>query len=323
MDRSGDDDKARPRLKFAIAGAGGVGGYLGVRLAQAGHELAWLARGRTLAALRERGILLESPSGEARLGPQRASDDAAALAAAAGPVDAVIVAVKLYDLAALAPRIAPLAGRRTRVLPLQNGVEAHAILSGALPGSTVLKGTVSLKSFARAPGQVVCKSDFCKIRLGGDAGPEVDALVAALNGCKAVSAMFSPAIDLDLWSKFVLLASFSAVSCMARATIGEVLGNAGACRLLAEATEEAAAVGRALGVELPQDIAALIDLHTREMPGAGRPSMLEDLEAGRPLELEFLSGAVVRLGAKLGVPTPVHEVAYKALLMHAHGGQPL
>jgi 2-dehydropantoate 2-reductase len=303
-------------LKFAIVGAGGVGGYLGVRLAQAGHELAWLVRGRTLAVLREQGIVLESPSGEARLGPQRASDDPAALAAA-GPFDALIVAVKLYDLAALAQRIGPLAAGSRRVLPLQNGVEAHAMLSGALPGAAVLKGTVSIKSFMRAPGHVVCKSDFCKIRLGGDAGPEVEALLSALNGCKAVSAAVSPSIDLDLWSKFVMLASFSAVSCMARASIGEVLGNADARRLLIDAAEEAAALGRALGVELPQDIAALVDLHTRDMPKTGRPSMLEDLEAGRPLELEFLSGAVVRLGAAAGVPTPIHEVAYKVLSMHS------
>ncbi len=287
-----------------------------MRLAQAGHEVAWLARGATLAALREHGIRLETPSEEIRLGPQRASDDAAA----PGAVDAVIVTVKLYDLAALAPRIAPRA-HGTTVLPLQNGVEAHAILSNALPGARVLKGTVSTKSFARAPGHVVCKSDFCKIRLGGDSGSEVEALVAALNGCKAVSAVCSPSIDLDIWSKFVMLASFSAVSCMARATIGEVLGNAGTHKLVIDAAEEAAAVGRALGVDLPQDIAALVDVHTRDMPKNGRPSMLEDLEAGRPLELEFLSGAVVRLGAKAGVPTPIHEVAYKTLSMHAQGGR--
>lgn len=309
-------------MRFAIVGAGGVGGYLGVQLARAGHEIAWLARGRTLEALRGRGILLESPRGEVRLGAQRASDDPAALALAAGPVDVVIVAVKLYDLAALAARLGPLAAGPTRVLPLQNGVEAHAILSGALPGATVLKGTVSTKSYSRAAAQIVCKSDFCRIRIGGDAGPQVDALIAALNGCEGVSAVLSATIDLDLWSKFVMLASFSAVSCMARATIGEVLGNAAARRLLEQATAEAAAVGRALGVDLPQDIAGLIEHHTRDMPRNARPSMLEDLQAGRALELEFLSGAVVRLGARAGVPTPIHDVAYKALLMHAKGGQP-
>jgi 2-dehydropantoate 2-reductase len=310
-------------MKFAIVGAGGVGGYLGARLAQAGHELAWLARGHTLTALRERGLVLESPSGAVRLGPQCASEDTAALAGAFGPAHAIIVTVKLYDLAALAPRLAPLAGRGTRVLPLENGVEAHSILSAALPAATVLKGTLSVKSFARMPGEVVCKSDFCKIRIGGGTGPQVQALVAALNGCKAITATFSPDIDLDLWSKFVMLASFSSVSCLARATIGQVLGNAAARTLLIEATAEAAAVGRALGVPLPEDIAGLIDLHTQDMPKAGRPSMLEDLDAGRRLELEFLSGAVVRLGAKAGVPTPIHAIAYQALAMHANGAPTL
>jgi len=306
-------------MKFVMAGAGGVGGYIGARLALAGHELAWLARGRTLAALRERGLLLESPPGEVRLGPQRASDNATALAAEFGPADVLIVTVKLYDLAALAPRLAPLAGHGTLVLPLQNGVEAHSILCGALPSATVLKGTVSIKSFVRAPGEIVCKSNFCKIRIGGGAGLEVDTLVAALDGCKALTAVYSSDIDLDLWSKFVMLSSFSAVSCMARATIGQVLADASARGLLVVAAREAAAVGRALGVPLPEDIAGLVDLHTRDMPKTGRPSMLEDLEAGRPLELDFLSGAVVRLGATAGVPTPIHAAAYRTLAKHLNG----
>ncbi len=293
-----------------------MGGSIGVRLIQAGHEVAWLARGAALAALREKGLRLEAPSEEVKLGPQRASDDAAAL----GAVDALIVAVKLYDLAALAPRLAPLA-RGAWVLPLQNGVEAHAILSNALPGARVLKGTVSTKSLVKAPGEIVCKSGFCKIRLGGASAAELKEVLAALNGGKGVNAVYSASIDLDLWSKFVMLASFSAISCMARASIGEVLGDASARKLLIEAAGEAASVGRALGIDLPRDIAALVDLHTRDLPREGRPSMLEDLEAGRPLELEFLSGAVVRLGGMAAVPTPIHEVAYRILSMHAHGGR--
>jgi 2-dehydropantoate 2-reductase len=308
-------------LKFAVVGAGGVGGCLGVRLAHAGHDVAWLARGATLAALRSRGIVLETPSGEVRLGPQRADDDAAALRAG-GPPDAIIVAVKLYDLAAAAPRIAPLVGAETRVLPLQNGVEAQRILADALPGAKVLKGTVSTKSFVRAPAHIVCKSGFCKIRLGGEGGPRVEALVDALNAAEGVSAALSASIELDLWSKFVMLASFSAISCMARASIGEVLGNGAAHELLIQAAEEAAGVGRALGVDLPRDIAGLVELHTRELPRSGRPSMLEDLEAGRPLELDYLSGAVARLGAEAGVPTPIHALACKVLGMHLNGEKP-
>lgn len=310
-------------MRFAVVGAGGVGGYLGMRLAQAGHEVSWLARGRTLEALRTRGMRLESPSGELRLGPQAAAADAAELARLAGVPEVVVVTPKLYDLEAVAARLAPLAPSGTRVLPLQNGVEAHAILSRHLPGATVLKGTLSIKSFVRAPGEIVCKSDFCKIRFGpGDAATpreSLEPLRAALESGKAVSATLSPDIELDLWRKFVMLASFSAVSCMARATIGQVLGDARARALLIAAAEEAATVGRARGIALDADIAALVDAQTRDMPKDGRPSMLEDLDAGRPLEVAFLSGAVERLGAEAGLPTPIHSMAYSVLAMHAAG----
>jgi len=305
-------------MKFVMAGAGGVGGYLGVRLAGAGHEVAYLARGRHLAVLREAGITLRSSHGDTVLGPQKASDDPAALGAA----DVVVVTVKLYDLAALAPRLKPLVGPGTLVLPLQNGVDAHPMLSSALPASNLLMGTVSIKSNLAAPGEIVCKSPFCRVRFG-PAQAGTDALAAALNACVGVEAVVTRDIELDVWRKFVMLASFSAVSCLARATIGQVLDSAEACKLLLEAANEAAAVARAHGVALPPDIDALVFDQVRDMPRNARPSMLEDLEAGRPLEVAFLSGAVVRLGAERGVATPMHTVAYRALAMHRNGTEAL
>ena len=307
-------------MRVAMVGAGGVGGYLGVRLAAAGHELCWLARGATLAALREGGITLHSPQGEMRVPPQRASDDAAALGAA----DAVIVSVKLYDLPKLAPRLQPLIGNDTAILPLQNGVDAYGMLAAALPGATPLKGTVSIKSSRAGPGLIVAKSDFCRIKIGeadGKTTARIERLAAALNGCVGVTAAIAPDIEAELWRKFVMLASFSAVACLARATIGEVLANAEASGLMFAATEEAAAVGRARGVALPADIAAAVLAQVKDMPRDGRPSMLEDLVAGRPLELAYLSGAVVRMGRAAGVPTPIHDAAYRALAMHEGGSK--
>jgi 2-dehydropantoate 2-reductase len=309
-------------MRVVMVGAGGVGGYLGVRLAAAGHEVGWLARGETLAVLREQGVVLEAPQGIVRLPPQRASDDAAAL----GRAEAVIVTVKLYDLAAVATRLRPLLGDDTAVLPLQNGVDAHGILAEALPGAAPLKGTVSIKSSRTAPGRIVAKSDFCRIKLGeadGRPSARIERLAAALNGCVGVSAALVPDIEAELWRKFVMLASFSAVACLARATIGQVLASPEARALLLEAAEEAAAVGRARGVALPADTAGAIAAQTRDMPPDGRPSMLEDLEAGRPLELAYLSGAVVRLGREAGVPTPFHATAHRALAMHERGRRPI
>lgn len=305
-------------MKFVIAGAGGVGGTIGVRLAEAGHDVAWLVRGASLAVLRERGIALNAPQGEVRLGPQKASDRAEDLGAA----DAVIVTVKLYDLEALAPRLAPLAGADTAILPLQNGVEAHAMLAKALPGARPLKGTVSVKASLAVPGVVDAKSDFCRMRFGeGDGKPSArtERLAETLGAAIGVAAAATPEIELDLWKKFVMLTSFSATACLARARIGQVLGDPGARAFALDAAHEAAAVGRARGVKLPADIVEATLAQVVGMPPEGKPSMLEDLEAGRRLELPWLSGAVVRLGQEAGVPTPLHAMACRLLGMHVNG----
>jgi 2-dehydropantoate 2-reductase len=305
-------------MKFVIAGAGGVGGYIGVRLAQAGHEVAWLVRGNSLAALRGAGIALKAPQGEATLGPQKASDRAEDL----GGADAVIVTVKLYDLEGLAPRLSPLLGPDTAVVPLQNGVEAHAMLAKALPDAKPLKGTVSIKSSLAAPGIIDAKSEFCRMRFGeadGRPSARTERLAEAMSGAIGVSAAASPDIELDLWRKFVMLTSFSATACLARAPIGRVLDDPGAHAFLLEAAHEAAAVGRARGVKLPGDVVEATLAQVAGMPRDGKPSMLEDLEAGRRLELPWLSGAVVRLGKAAGVPTPLHTTACRVLGMHVNG----
>jgi 2-dehydropantoate 2-reductase len=305
-------------MKFVVAGAGGVGGYIGVRFAEAGHEVAYLARGRSLAALRETGIVLKAPQGEVRLGPQKASDRPEDL----GTADAVIVTVKLYDLEALAPRLAPLLNGETAVLPLQNGVEAHAMLARALPGARPLKGTVSIKSSLAAPGIVDAKSEFCRMRFGeadGKPSARTERLAKTMSAASGVSAVATPEIELDLWKKFVMLTSFSATACLARAPIGRVLDDPGARAFALEAAEEASAVGRARGVKLPADIVETTLKQVVGMPRDGKPSMLEDLEAGRRLELPWLSGAVVRLGKAAGVPTPLHLMVCRVLGMHVNG----
>jgi 2-dehydropantoate 2-reductase len=300
-------------MRFVIVGAGGVGGNLGARLVEAGHRVAWLARGRNLAALRE-GLRLESPLGDVVLGAQEASDDARELA----PVDAVIVAVKMYSLPSLAPSLRPFGD--AWLLPLQNGIEAHGMLTEALPRARVLKGMVVTKSHLAAPGSIVCKSGFSRIKLGGAPQAELAPLLAAMNSGKGVSAEFSGEIETELWRKLVMLASFSAVSCLARATIGQIRESPDAYRLVLEAVAEAVAVARARNVELPADIAELVDSLVRDLPREGRPSMLEDLEARRALELDYLSGAIVRLGAQYGIPTPFHTMACRALAMHKGEG---
>lgn len=314
-------------MRIVIVGAGGVGGYLGVRLAEAGHTVGWLVRGATAEALRSQGITLQSPQGEVRLGPQIAGDDAAELASQLGAApgqgaDALIVTVKLYDLPQLAPRLAPLAGPDTAILPLQNGVDSHALLAHALPGTAPLKGVVSIKSSRVGPGRIFAKSPFCRIKMGeadNARSPRIEALAAALNLGLGVEAKIAADIDAEVWLKYFMLASFSAVQCLSRATIGQVLDDEHALALVHDAAAEVAAVGRAEGVRVPDDIPTTVRVQVKDMPRDGRSSMLEDLEAGRALELDYLSGTVVRLGRRHGIPTPVHEAAFRALAMHRNG----
>jgi 2-dehydropantoate 2-reductase len=301
-----------------LIGAGGVGAVLGMKLAQSGHDVRFLVRGRTCEVLRSQGLQVLTPSGAVAIEKLTAAENAGEL----GPCDLVVVTVKNYDLEDVAPTLAPLLAKHTAVLPLQNGVDAYDILSDALRHDLVLKGTVSIKSHVEAPGVVVCKSPFCRIKLGpgnakgADAANEIAALLKATDG---VEASLSPDIDRDLWLKFVMLASFSAVACLARASIGEVHANADAYATVVRAADEAAAIGRALGIDLPSDMEHVVFSQIKDMPKDGRPSMLEDLEAGRRLELPWLSGAIVRLGMKTGLKTPIHSLANALLSVHARG----
>lgn len=305
-------------MRFLIVGAGGVGGYLGARLVQAGHDVAFVARGATLAALTGTGLQVASPLGDMTTGPLKAAEDPATL----GPVDCAIVTVKLYDLAAMAKRVKPALAPGACVLPVQNGVEAHDILAAALGPGAALKGTIHISSFTAGPGRIDHKSNFCRLRFAepdGKPSARTAALAEALGKCTGVEANVSPDIEIDLWRKFVMLAAFAAVSCLSHSDVGRVMADPEARSLFSDAIEEVAAVGRARGVALPYDIAATTLKLVETFPARAKPSMQEDWEAGRPLELPWLSGAVARLGAAANVPTPIHDVAWRALAMHKDG----
>jgi 2-dehydropantoate 2-reductase len=305
-------------MKFAIVGAGGVGGYLGARLIKAGRDVAFVARGANLEALRKTGLRLKSTLGDLELGPVRAESDPAVI----GPVDAVFFTTKLYDLAEVAKRAAPLFGAETVAVPVQNGVEAHDIIAKALPTARVLKATIYISSFLVGPAQYLHVSPFCRLRFAAANpadGAAADGLAAALKGVHGIDAAVSPTIDTDLWRKMVMLASFSAIACLRRAPVGGVLDDPGSFALFRKAIAETVAVARASKIDLPDDIEAATIAQTRQFPATAKPSMLEDLEAGRPLELHYLSGAVSRFGKALGVPTPTHDTAVKELTPFAAG----
>ena len=304
-------------MRIAIYGAGGVGAYIGGRLQAGGHEVCFIARGRNLAALRDSGLSIKSTQGDLVLPKVAVTDDPASV----GPVDVILLGVKLYDLERAAETLKPLLGPKTMLVPVQNGVDAADRLVAVLGPGPVVKGAVYIVSFLTAPGQVEHRTPFCKLvfsELDNQPSQRTADFAATLNG-SGMEGVVSANIDADLWRKFLMLAPFAAVACLTRAPLAQVLAHPATRSLLADAVAEVAAVARARGIVLPDDMAAKTLEAMAGFPPASRPSMQLDLDAGRPLELESLSGAVVRFGAAAGVATPVHDVAYRALSLYTSG----
>jgi 2-dehydropantoate 2-reductase len=299
------------RLRFAILGAGGVGGYYGGELARAGYGVALLARGAHLDAIRARGLEVRTPEGafSVRLD---ATDDPAALGAA----DVAVVAVKTYSLAEVVPAARLLAERGAAVLPFLNGVEAaERLVAGGVPEGAVLGGLTQVSVAKVAPGVVERKSPFRNVvvgELGGGASARAGRIAQAFLDA-GVSARVSVEIIADLWRKFAFIAPMAAACGLARAPIGSVRDAPYGRLLLERAVREVVAVARARGVLASADEAAKILAFIEALPAAMKPSFLLDLEGGGPTELDDLSGAVARLGREAGVETPVHDTAVAAL----------
>jgi 2-dehydropantoate 2-reductase len=304
-------------LSFAVMGTGGVGGTFGARLAAAGYPVTFIARGAHLAAIREAGLRLISPHGDLTIDPARATDDPAEI----GPADVVLFAVKLYDTEAAGRALAPLVGEATAVLSLQNGVEAEAQLAAIVGPEHVMGGVAQIAAVIDSPGVIRHSSPFARIIFGeldGRRSPRAEALLAACESA-AIDAHLSEEIETEIWNKFVFLATFSAVGTLSGLPAGAIQEDPDLRAVTARALNEAVAVGRAKGIPLDQDFApddlGLFDT----LPPGMKSSMHQDLERGNRIEVEHLSGAVARMGAALGVATPVHHTVYAALKRHAHG----
>lgn len=302
-------------MKIAILGAGGVGGYYGGLLARAGHPVALLARGAHLDTLRERGLEIRTPE-ETFTVDVAAADAPEAL----GPADLAIVAVKTYSLAEVAPAARLLAQGGAEILPLLNGVEAaDRLLALGVPGERVLGGLTEISAARIAPGVIERRSSFQKVVVGELAGglSERTERIAAAFQKAGAEGRASADITADLWRKFAFISTMAAACGLSRSPVGPIR-EAPLGRLLIErALREVFAVARARGLELGEDDVARILAFIESMAPVLKPSLLVDLEAGRPTEIDDLSGAVSRLGRLAGVETPVHDVATAALSIAA------
>lgn len=304
-------------MKIGFFGTGGVGGYFGGRLALAGADVHFVARGRHLAALRESGLRIESALGDATLTPVNAADDPAAI----GPVDLAVLAVKLYDTEAAAEAMKPLVGPETTVMSLQNGVTANDTLFRLYGREQVIGGTCSIASVVAEPGVVRHTGTMASVAFGewdGTRSPRTKALFAACEKA-GIDATLADDIEAEIWSKFIFLTAFSGITCTMRLPIGPIRDDPETRALHRRAIEEAFAVARKKGVKLPDDLVEKRMAFTDGLPAEMYASMYHDLAAGRRLELKWLTGVVVEMGKQLGVPTPAQESYWLALKLHADG----
>jgi len=305
-------------MRIAVFGAGGVGGYFGGRLAATGNDVTFIARGAHLAALRDRGLSIRSPLGDVQARAS-ATDDPGTI----GPVDIVFLAVKLYDTESVLKLLPPLLGPKTLVVPFQNGVETVDTLTRAVGRAHVAGGTAYVAAVIAEPG-VIRHTAMNAIVMGALDDSQVPALDEFVNTCKAagIDASRSNRIVVDIWAKFARLAAFSGMTALVRSAIGPIREDPDLNAMMHKGVRETIAVARAKQIPLPHnlfdDIVAALD----SVPPTTRSSMLEDLERGRPLELPWLSGAVVRIGQESGVDAPTHRLIVTLLRPHIHGQRP-
>ncbi len=299
-------------MRIVMMGSGGVGGYFGGRMAAAGQDVTFIARGRHLGAIRANGLKIDSRDlGDTIVRPAKVTDDPAE----AGIADCVIVGVKLWDTEAAGRSILPIVGPETTVVSLQNGVECDDVLAEIVGSERLIGGVAFIASSVSEPGVIKHIGTMQRVVIGersGGSSPRVSALhEALLSG--GIDAEISDDIERTIWEKFVFLVALSATTASMRQTLGPIRDDPEKRATLFGAMQETVAVGRARGIDLPEDLAEQRMKFVETLPDDMTSSMHHDLEAGNPLEVEWLSGAVARFGAELGVPTPVNASVYEAL----------
>ncbi|MBO0753045.1 MAG: 2-dehydropantoate 2-reductase [Bradyrhizobiaceae bacterium] len=312
-------------MRIAIMGSGGVGGYLGARLVKGGADVTFIARGAHLAAMRANGLAIETGHEPIFVSNVNATDDPGMI----GQVDLVLFGVKLWDTEAAARSLLPIVGPQTGVISLQNGVQKDDALRTVFGVDAVMGGVAYMATTIGRPGVIVQTGTMQRMIFGeydGRRSPRAEAfLAAALRG--GIKAEVSDDIRRAIWEKFVFLVGLSGSTTSMRLPLGPIRTHPSTRRFLLDLMRETVEVGRAQGVALPADYAEQRLAFVDGLPADMTSSMHHDLERGQRLELRWLSGGVVEMGAALGVPVPVNRSVYDVLILHADGhsdgrGQP-
>ncbi|MBK1698964.1 2-dehydropantoate 2-reductase [Rhodovibrio salinarum] len=310
-------------MHILMFGAGGVGGYYGARLVEAGYAVSFVARGRHAAAMTTHGLQVRSQRGDITVDRPNVVDDPAKLGT---PPDVAFVCVKLMQTEEAARQLAPLATAGTAVCSLQNGVDRDEVLARHCGSAALLDGTTQIGAAIAEPGVIQHTGTMANLSYGEPQGHDsarLQALDAVLQDTAARTGGFearqSPDIRLDIWRKFSFLAPFASLTARHRSPIGPLREASKTRAELESLIAETVAVGRAAGAALPDGREAEVMKFIDGLPAEMKSSMLHDLEAGKPLELDWLTGAVLRLGQRHGVATPANQVIYDHMESYRNG----
>jgi 2-dehydropantoate 2-reductase len=304
-------------MRIAVFGTGGVGGYFGAKLARAGNDVAFFARGAHLAAMRANGLRVESAGGDIALPNVVATDDPAALA----PVDAVMFCVKLWDVEAAAALVAPLLAGGGVVIAFQNGIDSPDILRRVVGDAHVLGGVAYIAAAIGAPGVIAHTGSMARLRVGAFDERLAARAQAFVHACTAAGIDAELAIDIRraIWEKFVFLAALSGVTALSRQPVGGIRGDADLRAAFEAAMNEIVALARARSVALPDDFLPRQMRTLDGLPAEMRSSMQNDLLSGRRLEAPWLCGRVAGLAAEAGIAAPVNATIYAGLKPYVNG----
>ena len=298
-------------MRIAVYGTGGVGGYFGGRLAQAGEDVTFIARGEHLRAIEANGLKVDSTLGDFIVYPAKATDDVTEV----GEVDLVIVGVKAWQVPEAARAMKPLAGSDTTVLPLQNGVDAVSQLVAELGSEKVIGGLCRIVSYIVEPGDIRHAGFTPSIVIGEIDNRRTDRIARIEQVFKRAGLEITIAKDIQvaLWTKFLFIASFSGVGAMANAPAGVLRSDSKWRAQILQAMKEIYALAHARGIKLPLDSIDAVMASVDGLPEEATSSMQRDIFAGKPSELESQNGAVVRMAREVGIEVPIHELIYKTL----------
>ena len=307
-------------MRFAILGSGAVGGYYGARLARAGHDVTFIARGAHLAAIRERGLAVRSSMLGDFTVRARAEEDTATV----GAVDVVIVAVKAYDNESALPLLTPMMGSGSSVLTLQNGVDSAQEVATLVGEGPVIGGTTYVATALSSPGVIEQTGTHRRIVFGEVFGslPRASPRVGAIHEAFAEADIQSEPVDdgrVPIWEKFIFLVALAGFTGASRLPIGPLWADTDVRAQFLEACREVERLARAEGVNVASDVVDRLSSYIGGIPGTMRSSLLIDLSQGKRIEVEALQGSVVRRAARAGVPVPIMSTLYAVLKPFAQG----